>query len=121
MGAIKKQIIGHKEKWIIVPLYLVGYGVSYWTGIRCVWESIFGFPCPGSGYTRAVMAMFHLHFAQAWQYHPMFWSIGFFAVYFLRDGNVFRNKRLNAGVMIVILALFLITWILRLKELALTT
>lgn len=103
-----------KKKYILIPVYIVCYIISYLTGIRCIWKHFFGIPCPGCGFTRSVISMVCLDFKSAWHYHPMFWSSFLILAYFVFEGDVFRNKKVNAFVGWGIVAGFLIVWIVRL-------
>jgi len=38
----------------------------------CPTAAMFGFPCPGCGLTRATLAAFQGHFAEAFRFHPLF-------------------------------------------------
>jgi len=99
-------------KLLIVGLYLLGYAVSRITQITCIWQYLLGIPCPGCGFTRSVMAALGLRFAEAFTYHPMFWSFPLFALYFVFEGK-FKTKVPDYCMLAVLLG-FLITWILRL-------
>lgn len=35
----------------------------------CIWKNLLGIDCPGCGMTRAILAVFHGHFALAWAYN----------------------------------------------------
>lgn len=103
-----------KEKYIFVPIYLICYLITNLTGIYCIWKWAFKIPCPGCGFTRAVFSMFRLDFKSAWNYHPMFWSVFILALYFIFEGDVFKNRIVNRMVIGLVLFGFLLTWICRL-------
>lgn len=109
-----KYIKNNKERWLLIPIYGLYCLIGCLTEIGCVWKKIFGIPCPGCGFTRAVFCMLSLDFKTAFSYHPMFWSSIILALYFVFDGHVFKNKLVNKIVILSIIALFFITWIVRL-------
>lgn len=103
-----------KDKYIIIPIYILVYYVSYLTRIQCVWKKLIGISCPGCGFTRSVLCMLRLDFRQAWTYHPMYWSVFLIAALFIFEGDLFRNKKINIITIILLLAGFLCVWIYRL-------
>ncbi len=79
----------------IVGVYLLGSTVlCAATGIDicipCIWESVFGFHCPGCGMTKAAIACLRLDFGGAWGHNPLVFIvvpiIGFIVV---RDAHRF--------------------------------
>ena len=70
-----------------------------------------GIPCPGCGMTRALIGAAQLRFAYAFQMHAMFWSVPVLYLYFLCDGRLFGRRPVNAAVLIIIAAGFLLNWI----------
>lgn len=101
-----------KEKILITLIYILVIFLMYIFNIRCVFISLFGIPCPGCGMTRAVISALNLNFSSAFSYHFMFWSLPIMYVYFLCDGNLFKNKKIDIVVWIAILSGFVIKWIL---------
>ena len=93
------------------------YAVMYFANTTCIVKSIVGFPCPGCGMTRAVISALRLDFTAAFALHPMFWSVPILALYFLYDGRLFNNKKINYGILIAIGMGFLFNWIARLVAL----
>lgn len=89
-------------------------GLLYVSGIGCVWNRLFGITCPGCGMTRALVAALHGNLAAALRWHPMVWSLPLIALYLLFGGRLFRNALLNYGVLILIGAGFLLTFLCRL-------
>lgn len=89
----------------IVLLLCVTAVLSLWAAMRwpCVIRSITGLPCPGCGLSRAWLAMLRLDLLSAFRYHPMFWSIPIFMLYFLFDGQLFRRKRWNIGIAAILI------------------
>lgn len=108
--------VKRKNKYIIIPIYIISYCISYFTGIMCIWRYWLGIPCPGCGFTRAVFSMFKLDFKQAWHYHPMYWSSFVIVVYFVFEGDVFKNKIVNFLIVYGILFGFILTWIVRINK-----
>lgn len=104
------------KKYILIPIYFVYYIISYITKIGCIWKAIFKIPCPGCGYTRAILSMLRLDIEKAWNYHPMFWASFLIAAYFIFEGEVFRNKFINSVIGWMIILGFLVVWILRLSN-----
>lgn len=80
----------------------------------CLFRHFTGLPCMGCGMTRAWLAAFRLDFPLAFYYHPMFWCIPVLAVFFLFDGKLFRNQKVNNGILILILVGVLLTYPVRL-------
>ncbi|RHB41895.1 DUF2752 domain-containing protein [Enterocloster aldenensis] len=39
--------------------------------MSCPFRILFGISCPGCGMSRAINALIHLHFAEAFHYHPL--------------------------------------------------
>lgn len=102
-------------KKIFVLLYCIAYFfVSRITGIGCIWNYLFHIQCPGCGFTRAVTAALQFDFETAFYYHPMFWSFPLLVLYFLFNGDLFTNKKVNTFVIGTVLSGFLITWLIRL-------
>lgn len=46
-------------------------GLSFVTGTICWFQATIGLPCPGCGSTRAALALFQGHFAEAFFWHPL--------------------------------------------------
>ncbi|WP_373261951.1 DUF2752 domain-containing protein [Hungatella hathewayi] len=44
---------------------------EYWFGMSCPFRILFGISCPGCGMSRAINALIHLHFMEAFHYHPL--------------------------------------------------
>ena len=102
-----------KIQWInliVIGFYLVFVAVRRLFGIPCVFDYLFGIPCPGCGMTRALNAAFHLEFAQAFQNHAMFWSIPLIAYVLLVPGKALHT--LWGRIIVAILGVgFLANWI----------
>lgn len=104
------------NKIIFTCLYLALLFVLYKLGASCIFLRFLHFPCPGCGMTRALLSVFKFDFVSAFNYHGMFWSIPLLYLYFLFDGNLFRNKKVNKACFILIAIGFGINWIYNLLK-----
>ena len=103
-----------KLKLLITIVYIALIVLMRLLGITCIYKFLFDVPCPGCGMTRACIAAMRLDFCEAFAYNPMFWSVPILYLYFLCDGALFKNKIINLGVMITMLAGIVINWIVQL-------
>ncbi len=103
-----------QPKWILIPLYGLGYWVANRTGIHCIWNHFFHIVCPCCGFTRAVLHAVRLDFASAFFYHPMFWSFPLIVLLFLTDGKLFKKERWNRFTFAVLILGFAAVWVVRL-------
>ena len=87
--------------WVIVDLPCL---FRYWTGI----------PCPGCGLSRAWLSALRLDLSAAFRYHPMFWSIPVLILYYLRDGRLFRNRTFDFWILLLTIAGWAVTYLIRL-------
>ena len=110
MPKIKQPVL----KVIVTALYLAAVTVLYLSPISCIFIELFGIRCIGCGMTRALLCALRFDFASAFNYHAMFWSVPVLFLYFLFDGNLFKNKAVNRAVFIVIAVGFIINWIVKL-------
>lgn len=110
--SLKKRL----PKIIIILSYAIFYLVSYLSGVECIWKWIFGVPCPGCGFTHAVIFALKLDFTTAFSYHPMFWSFPIIIYWFVFSDEL-KNKW-NDYMMIGVLFGFLICWVYRLTNCA---
>ncbi|MBQ3573415.1 MAG: DUF2752 domain-containing protein [Clostridia bacterium] len=108
-----RKIKGWHFKLGFFILVLGGAVALYFSGVRCVWDYLFGIECPGCGMTRAYLALFRLDFKSAFEHHPMFWSVPIIFLCILFDGKIFKNKVLNYLLISAIGCGFLINYILR--------
>jgi len=74
----------------------------------CVFRSITGIPCISCGMSRAWLSALELNFAEAFAYHPMFWSVPVLILYVFFEGRLFQNRKWNSWV----LGLLLLGWVL---------
>ena len=70
-----------------------------WQGRGCPFRNLTGIPCPGCGMSRAWFAFLRLELADAFRYHPMFWSMPVLMGYCFFDGRLFRKNWLNFGLL----------------------
>lgn len=88
-------------------VWLFTHGLPYFCPIRWV----VGIECPACGMTRAVNALFHLNFLQAFQNHPLVFVViiytGLLSVFWL----IGKERWMHAKwLWIVFITLFLIWW-----------
>lgn len=82
--------------------------------ISCLFRRWTGIPCPGCGLTRACLAILRGDWGAAFRYHPMFWSLPVFMLFYFFDGKPFRCDRLNRWVLFGLVAAFFGCYIIRL-------
>lgn len=109
-----KEIKNLKEKAVFTLAFCALISVLWIFQTPCIIKYITGIPCPGCYITRGVLAAFRFDFVAAWNYHPMFWSIPVLYLYFIFDGSLFKSRILNNGLIALIIACFLINWVIRL-------
>lgn len=80
----------------------------------CPIRSVTGIPCPGCGISRAWFAFLSGDFVHALRFHPMFWSLVPICIFFLWEGRLFENEKLNIGILAGIGILFFIVYAIRL-------
>ena len=84
---------------LILALFCVALLCIVCLGIGCPIRSLTGIPCPGCGLTRAWKAALQLEFADAFRYHPLFWSVPVLMAFCCFNGQIFRQKWLNIGIL----------------------
>ena len=84
------------------------------TGVQCIFKKITGIECPGCGMTRALIACLHLNFKEAFGFHPMVFSLPILFLYFWKDGELFKNKRVNIAILAVIIFGFILCYVIKL-------
>jgi len=82
--------------------------------LPCVFRHVTGIPCPGCGLSRAWLAALRLDFPAAFRYHPIFWSVPLLILYYLRDGRLFRSRVLDLWILLLTIAGWVVTYIIRL-------
>jgi len=98
-------------------LGLAGFAVivcllRFWQ-IPCLIRHLTGLICPSCGLTRAWFSALQLDLAAAFSYHPLFWSVPVFVLYLIFDGRLFRNSKLNHGILFTLIAAFFVCYIIR--------
>lgn len=106
-----KKISNLKYKLLITLALLLIVCFLYTLTFGCILFELTGVRCLGCGMTRALLSAIKLDFASAFSYHFMFWSMPILYLCFLKDGNLFRNKKANRVFYILILTGFVINWI----------
>jgi len=87
----------------------------------CAFRALTGIPCPGCGLSRASLALFELHFVEAYHYHPLVFVILpagiFFSVWaflkWLLPQHIRPMPDVPTWAVFVILAVVLSVWISR--------
>ena len=100
-----------KKKIALTIAYFLLILVLYLNQVPCFFVRFFNIECLGCGMTRALNAAINFDFRSAFSYHFMFWSMPVLYLYFLFDGNLFKNKKINKAIFILITLGFFINWI----------
>ena len=100
-----------KEKLISCAWIFGVVLVMYIFKITCLFKWIFGIECPGCGITRAYISLLHLDLKQAFMYNHMFWAVPIFFLFYLFDGQLFKNKWANAILLGGLFLLVFLNWI----------
>lgn len=113
---IKREMTGSnlgKYKEIICSVLAVAvlYAAFALLGIGCPIRFITGISCAGCGMTRAWEAVFRFDFADAFRFHPLWWTIPPAVCVFLSKRHI-RKKTLNISLFIFITA-FIIVYLYR--------
>ena len=61
--------------------------------------------------SRALFSLIQLDIVSAFKFHPMFWSVPIFYLYFIFDFNVTGKKCIDRTVVFLIALGFVINWI----------
>lgn len=119
-GMEKKKIfrspVNVKIKLLMTIIYILILVMVALLDIKCIFISTIGLPCPGCGMTRAIKAALRFDFIKAFSYHLMFWAVPIMYIYFLWEGRLFENKKIDKVIWIVIITGFILNWILRLSK-----
>ena len=103
-----------KEKLLVFALGAIIVGVMTVFDLPCPFRWAFNIDCAGCGITRAYISLFKLDIKSAFEFNPMFWSVPILALMYLFDGNLFKSRLLNVGLLCFILLGFLACWIAKL-------
>ena len=79
----------------------------------CPIYRIFHIECLSCGLFHACLAALRFDFNKAFSSHPMFWSVPILALYVVFEGKPFKKKWLNIVVISVIVAGFIINYIMK--------
>lgn len=110
MEKIKKNCI---LKISLTIAYILLVAVLYYLKVPCLFKQFFGIECFGCGMTRAVISALKLNFIEAFNFHPMFWSVPILYVYIIKDGKLFKNKTVNISCLVFIGIGFLLNWLIK--------
>lgn len=100
--------------WLLFPAAIAVLGVWVALDLDCPIRSLTGIPCPGCGMSRAWLAALRLDFAEAFSLHPMFWCVPVVLLCAARGGKLTGRKKADSVLLTVLLALFILCYILRL-------
>ncbi len=82
--------------------------------LGCIFRKVTGIPCPGCGMTRAHLAALRLDFPSAFFYHPLwFLPIPLAAVQLFFPGGIFRERKWNNALAVLLLILVLAVYAVR--------
>ena len=109
-----KTIKQPKEKIIFGIIYITIIAIFYYFKVDCFFLTLFHIPCPGCGMTRAWLSLLHFDIKGAFLNHLAFWSAPILLLYFIFDGNILRNRKLNKWLFIIIVFFIVLNYILRL-------
>ena len=104
MKNLKKRLISCA--WILGTILIM-----YIFKIPCLIKWAFGIECPGCGITRAYISLFRLDLKQAFMYNRMFWVVPFCFLFYLFDGQLFKNKWVNVILEGGMYLLLILNWI----------
>ena len=103
----KKDLL---KKLLFTCAYFLLIFVFYKMEIGCIFLRFLHIPCPGCGMTRAWLSALSLDFASAFRHHFMFWSAPLLYLWFLFDGKLFKNRKINKAAFILIALGFAANW-----------
>ena len=107
-----KKISNLKYKLLITLGLIVLVCILYKLPFGCIFYTLTGVRCLGCGMTRALRSALMLDFASAFSYHYMVWSMPILYLCFLKDGDLFKNKKANKIFYILLLIGFVINWVI---------
>ena len=104
-----------KSFLFVLPICLIVlvYLLLMKNGISCPIKYIFGISCPGCGMTRAWISAPSWDFAQAFRFHPLWFTVPAFFVFGIVSYKRKCYKALQIDLAIFV-GVFLITYLLRL-------
>lgn len=98
------------KKLLFTCAYFLLIFVLYKMNVGCIFLNFLHIPCPGCGMTRAWLSTLSLDFTAAFGHHFMFWSAPLLYLYFLFDGMLFKNSKINKAVFSLIILGFVVNW-----------
>lgn len=110
-----RRITQWKMKLCITAAVLVYAVAAYVGGWGCVIFRITGYPCPGCGMTRALLAVLRMDLTEAFALHPMFWSVPILYFCFLTDGRLFPQKWMNILMYVLLVMGFIFQWLYKIS------
>lgn len=102
-----------KRKLIYNICMLASFLFVYFTSFGCISKVLFNVTCPGCGMMRAIKSLLKLDIGLVLYYNPMVFSLPLIYLYIINDGNLFRNRKINNIVLVLILMGFIINHIVR--------
>ncbi len=85
--------------------------VMYIFKVPCLIKWAFGIECPACGITRAYISLFRLDLKQAFMYNHVFWVVPICFLFYLFDGQLFKNKWVNVILEGCMYLLLILNWI----------
>lgn len=99
------QIVSAIAVVVLLYLFLEGFGIT------CPIKFLTGISCAGCGMSRAWMAVFHLNFAQAFYFHPLFFTPPVILLVILLKKRI--KPVLYKGFIFTMIALYVIVYLYR--------
>ena len=115
---IFRKPVNLKFKFTFTIIYLFIIVMASIFKLPCIFIGTVGIPCPGCGMTRALKSALTMDFSKAFSYHWMFWALPIMYIYFLWEGRLFEDKRIDKVIWCVVGIGFLANWVYRLIILA---
>ncbi|ROR28182.1 uncharacterized protein DUF2752 [Mobilisporobacter senegalensis] len=103
-----------KQKIIIIGCLLLYILIIYFTGYGCPFRFFLGLSCPGCGMTRAWVQVLHLHFADAFYFHPLYFLVPIMGIIWLFEDKI--NPKWNKFFWIIIALLFIVVYFIRFQN-----
>lgn len=101
-------------KLVFLALCALILAAVYVFRFPCPIKAVTGIPCPGCGMTHAYLRLLRLDFAGAFSENPLFWLLPLAMILLLKDGAVFKNKRLNGAFIFSVAFLAALSYAVRL-------
>lgn len=101
-------------KLVFLALCALILAAVYVFRFPCPIKAVTGIPCPGCGMTHAYLRLLRLDIAGAFSENPLFWVLPLAMILLLKDGAVFKNKRLNGAFIFSVAFLAALSYAVRL-------